>query len=330
MDWDEDGRKDLILGERDGYIRIYLNTNTDDNPMFNGFNYLKLGASNYDVGLSSSPYIVDWDNDGRKDILCGEDYGTVRLLLNTGTNAAPVFTTQTYILNGASNLDVGGRSSPVVFDWDGDGKKDLLVGETYGNIFFFRNIGTDASPSFSGYTLLQAGGLTIDVGYYSRFEMADWDNDSVTDLICGQYDTSASPTGGVLFFHALGALSVDANTLSAGSGGSSNFALKAGAAYGGRNYFLLGSSSGTEPGITLPGGAVLPLNWDSITSYTRIYANNAVLGNFRAALDNTGEATATLTAAMVPLAVGTIVHFAYTTETPYDFQSNPVPVEIVP
>jgi len=175
VDWDEDGRKDLILGERDGHIRIYLNTNTDADPVFSGYTYVQMGGSDFDVGYTSSPYICDWDNDGDKDLLCGEDGGTVWLLVNTGTNASPVFPTYSVIQNDEADLDVGTRACPVVVDWDDDGKKDLLVGETYGNIRFFPNTGTDPAPLFAGSTLLDAGGSTIDVGYYARFEVAEWD-----------------------------------------------------------------------------------------------------------------------------------------------------------
>jgi len=200
VDWDEDGRKDLILGERDGHIRIYLNTNTDADPVFSGYTYVQMGGSDFDVGYTSSPYICDWDNDGDKDLLCGEDGGTVWLLVNTGTNASPVFPTYSVIQNDEADLDVGTRACPVVVDWDDDGKKDLLVGETYGNIRFFPNTGTDPAPLFAGSTLLDAGGSTIDVGYYARFEVADWDEDGTLDLLSGYYDTSSSPIAGVFYF----------------------------------------------------------------------------------------------------------------------------------
>jgi len=201
VDWDEDGRKDLILGERDGYIRIYLNTNTDADPVFNGYDNLLLNGNTYDVGYSSSPDICDWDNDGKKDLLVGDDNGYVYLLINTGTNGAPLFTTAVQIQNGLSALDVGSRASPFVFDWNGDGKKDLLVGETYGNLHYFENIGSDEAPVFDGTTTLETyDGVVIDVGHYSRFVVCDWNNDAINDIVCGYYDTSSSPTGGVRVF----------------------------------------------------------------------------------------------------------------------------------
>jgi hypothetical protein len=67
-----------------------------------------------------------------------------------------------YIQDGSSDLKANYWSVPLVFDWDNDGKKDLLVGNSfrdengrnYGHIHFYKNTGTDAAPSFSGHTLI--------------------------------------------------------------------------------------------------------------------------------------------------------------------------------
>jgi hypothetical protein len=75
----------------------------------------------------------------------------------------------------------------VAYDWDRDGKKDLLIGDTQGYIRFYRNIGTDASPAFGTSTFLTAGGSRLDVYYYSRLDVADWDNNGAADIVCGDY-----------------------------------------------------------------------------------------------------------------------------------------------
>jgi len=202
VDWDEDGRKDLILGENSGNVRIYINTNTDADPQFSGFSYLKLSGYNYDVGDHSSPYIIDWNNDGRKDVLVGETGGRVALLINTGTNANPMFSSANWIQNAGNTLDAGSTSSPVVADWNHDGKKDLLVGESNGRIYIYENIDSDANPDFDGYVKLQSDGEELSVGSYPRFEIYDWDNDGLEDILSGFNDWGATPDSGVLYFHA--------------------------------------------------------------------------------------------------------------------------------
>jgi hypothetical protein len=43
-----------------------------------------------------------------------------------------------------------GHAAPLVYDWDGDGVKDLLVGQFGGGVLWsFRNEGTNASPKLA-------------------------------------------------------------------------------------------------------------------------------------------------------------------------------------
>jgi len=68
-----------------------------------------------------------------------------------------------YIQDGPADLKAHQWSVPVVFDWNDDGKKDLLVGSrytdesgrSYGYVSFYKNTGDDAVPLFSGFTLIQ-------------------------------------------------------------------------------------------------------------------------------------------------------------------------------
>jgi len=125
-------------------------------------------------------------------------------------------------------------------------------------------------------------------------------------------------------------LFVDASTISRSAGGTLNFLLDAPVSYGGREYFLLGSASGTSPGTQLPGGATLPLNRDPVMDFILKKYNTPALQNFRGLLDVNGQAQAVLGAQQVPLPAGTTLSFGYTTENPYDYQSSTVDVEVVP
>ena len=188
MDWNNDGKKDLITGECYGYVRVYLNVSTGAVPSLTNHTYVAVGGSTYSAGSYSAPCVVDWNNDGKKDIVCGRGDGNVSLLLNAGTDAAPLFSVENYVQNGAVPLSVGFWSAPVVVDWNEDGKKDLLVGNEDGTLRFYRNIGTDASPVFNGYTNLTAGTSIIDLSYYSHPNVADWNKDGERDVVMGDYN----------------------------------------------------------------------------------------------------------------------------------------------
>ncbi len=54
--------------------------------------YLSSSGNPLTVSYYAAPSVIDWNNDGRKDLLVGEfSYGNVRLFLNQGTDAQPVF-----------------------------------------------------------------------------------------------------------------------------------------------------------------------------------------------------------------------------------------------
>ncbi|MFH2001146.1 MAG: hypothetical protein ABIK28_15800 [Planctomycetota bacterium] len=75
-------------------------------------------------------------------------------------------------------------------------------------------------------------------------------------------------------------------------GGTVNFQLDAGVQYAYHEYLLLGSTTGTSPGIGLPGGNVLPLVWDWFTDLIMQYLNSIMFYQFYGILDGNGHATA--------------------------------------
>ena len=64
-----------------------------------------------------------------------------------------------YLQNSFGDIDVGLYSVPVVYDWNNDGQKDLLVGQNNGSngyVTYFENIGTNAAPSFDSGNYIQS------------------------------------------------------------------------------------------------------------------------------------------------------------------------------
>lgn len=64
---------------------------------------------------------------------------------------------------GGEVIDVEiGHLVPCVTDWNGDGKKDLVVGQfSGGRIRLYLNRGTDSKPAFKDFEYLKAGGAEI-------------------------------------------------------------------------------------------------------------------------------------------------------------------------
>ncbi len=64
---------------------------------------------------------------------------------------------------GGKDIDVEiGHLVPCVADWNGDGRKDLLVGQfKEGRIRVYLNRGKNEAPEFKDFELLAAGGRPI-------------------------------------------------------------------------------------------------------------------------------------------------------------------------
>jgi len=120
-------------------------------------------------------------------------------------------------------------------------------------------------------------------------------------------------------------------TLSSTVVGEVLLSLDAGPQNAGRTYVMFGSVTGTSPGVPLPGGATLPLNWDAFSELALSLVNTPVFAGFAGTLDGAGRATATLdTLGPVPVALGVTLHFAYGLHGPWNFASNPVAVRFSP
>jgi hypothetical protein len=197
VQWDGDGRKDLLVGLGDGTVRIYFNTGADAAPVFDTWQSVEYGPIGnktpiYAGGGRATPVPVDWNSDGKKDLIVGSLDGFLRLYINEGTDTAPDFLAESFVQENGANLTVPtARSSPEVADLNGDGKKDLLVGNTEGQLLLYLNVGSDESPAFSGYSLVEANGEVIDLPSVSsqwarsRPFVCDWNNDGYWDVLLG-------------------------------------------------------------------------------------------------------------------------------------------------
>ncbi len=102
-------------------------------------------------------------------------------------------------------IDVGLYAVPELIDIDNDGDLDLFVGEWWGRISFYENIGSSKIPLFSHVT--DSFNL-IDVGRSAAPSFADIDNDGDYDLFIGTYYTvgpfSDTPEGKIYFYRNIG------------------------------------------------------------------------------------------------------------------------------
>ncbi|GAB4539512.1 MAG: hypothetical protein Fur0020_08430 [Thermodesulfovibrionia bacterium] len=197
-----DSIHDLLIGDADGYIHVYLNKGENGNPMLEDGHRIAIGGVSIGVGGRATPESIDWNNDGRDDLIVGSIDGSVFLFLNTSNDRIPSFTHPTRLaFKNGKPINVGVRSAPRVFDLDGDGKKDLLIGEVMGYVYFLRNVGSDESPAFERAERLRLmDGMPLKYpinGARSRLSISDWDDDGIHDILIGGMD------GRVMLFKGL-------------------------------------------------------------------------------------------------------------------------------
>ncbi|MBU2644427.1 VCBS repeat-containing protein [bacterium] len=182
VDIDNDGDFDLFIGSDEGRIWFFENEGNNLIPVF------KLVTPKYEgieVGKGSIPLFADVNLKRKPDLLIGTVEGKVWLLFNEGTRKKADFKTRPPIKVLEFGLET--HAAPGLFDWDGDGDLDLLVGQKNGTLSFYKNEGTVFSPK---WVFTERNFQLIDIGGESTPVFVDIDGDNDDDMVIG----SANPT----------------------------------------------------------------------------------------------------------------------------------------
>jgi hypothetical protein len=195
FDWDEDGRKDIVLGLSDGTVQVALNLHTDEAPLFGSPTNVQVGPdgakTDIDVGDRATIDVADWNNDGRYDLVLGNFDGEVLVLINQSDAGPADFVDWTIVTDDGGDMSVpSGRSSVAVGDLNGDGLDDLVIGNTMGQLLFCENSGSDDTPSFGQCRQVRTsdGFVELDGFPRSRPFVDDIDGDGAMDILVGAAD----------------------------------------------------------------------------------------------------------------------------------------------
>ncbi len=164
------------------------------------------GFDNLGVGMKNDqPIAIDWDGDGKTDILqrnlysatYGEPWWGIYFWRNIGTNENPSFDRYVRLRADGHFIDDMYASYQVI-DWDHDGKPDLLCGtgggKKKGQLKVYRNTGQRDSL---GLPILQSGPMVERMGggelsYGMR--LLEWTANGVMDLFTLRLKVQYFPT----------------------------------------------------------------------------------------------------------------------------------------
>ncbi len=318
-DMNGDRLLDIVSMDVLGYLRIYFNSGTPQEPKFTlgelgGIFLTRTMPSDPILGGGSdkasdharmAPRIATTDmlKSGKKDLILGNYIGEILLVPNAGSAQSPDFK-QPATMSAITiptmkdpNKRWGNVFAPATWDWNNDGKDDLLLGEgsySANNIHLLLNVGAGAKPTFeenSRYVLAFGDGLE-----QLTPAVVDYNGDDLPDLLVaertgkiavylnkGTITKSGEPPAELPFASFI---SADSNPLSFGGistvstgdlNGDGLFDIVVGKTNG-RIAMVLNTGSKTEPkfgsAVELKGEAgtpalAMPSGWDVDYGITR-------------------------------------------------------------
>lgn len=350
-DVDGDSVPDLAVGapiqwydpdgdEPEGFVRVVSGATALTLHEWHGSN----DADHYGTSLAALP---DQDGDGVAELAIGSPRhhvpdpggpGTLevgRVEVRSGATGSVLYETF------GEELSKYGTAVRTLGDFDGDGDHDLLVGACHCQNNMPLGSGSGWFEILSGddgaRLVMQVDGKPDQSFAYSVAGVGDVTGDGVPDFVVGNtFDDALGFKTGSAFLYSGADLSLtsDRHELSAAGGGLQTFGLSAGARFAGASYLVLGTVSGTSPGI-VKNGVSLPLNPDDYLELMFAFPNSAVHVGTLGVLDGAGEATASLDlppGVLPPEAVGLVLHHAYAvfSGSTLLFGSNALPTTLLP
>jgi hypothetical protein len=166
-DWNGDGKFDLIVGDMWNYpqgasrVLFYENAGSRQEPKF--LLSVPIVKRAEDFEMDPTPMVDDWDGDGDQDLILFEYGGWAKVFKNVNPDpkGLPQLEDGEFVRQVHPKVTGGKMAHTAIADWDGDGLRDLVQGNSLGWVTLFKNVGTPIDPVFDPGVRLKGGGQPI-------------------------------------------------------------------------------------------------------------------------------------------------------------------------
>ena len=193
-DMDGDGDGDLICGNSKGKLVYCENVAEPGQPA--DFKLKDPAWKQISVGDYSAPQLIDMDNDGLTDLICGKRNGTISFYKNTGSVHEAQFELVTDQFGGVdvtnTQLSNFGYCTPCFYK-NSRGEAVLFSGSEFGEIFVFDQITNNLDGTFRFFGTLPG----IHEGWRSSVALSGLNGDTLADIVLGNYSGGLEVFSGI-------------------------------------------------------------------------------------------------------------------------------------
>ena len=180
FDIDSDGDLDLFIGTMvdpssqpwSGRIHYYENVGNSTSPSFNFIDDEFLGSN---LGTDLVLSFGNINGDEYADVAVGNANGYINLFFGLNNS-------NFQYIGEVPDIDLSGASYPELYDMNGDGFDELIIGDSMGNVHYYANVWQDDSNTIFNHI---TNNFILSENAYTAPAIFDINNDGYYDILLG-------------------------------------------------------------------------------------------------------------------------------------------------